>query len=190
MVVLASVSGNVVDVFGADIETLLTNDALIDRIVASVDNLPRDHVAEKIRPVGRLPDFFRVDTSGDNGSIFLSADNYRRYDPLIDRVAVADIDAIVATYRRFYPLFQESYQRLGYPRGYFNDRVVEVIDHLLATPEPDGPIRLVRPHVLYEFADPNLEALSTGQKVLLRVGPDNASTVKRFLITLRAELVR
>ena len=61
-------------------------------------------------------------------------------------------------YFRFYPLFQQSYQNLGYPNGYFNDRLVQVIDMLLATPQPTGPIELVRPNVMYTFADPTLEA--------------------------------
>ncbi|MDH3408271.1 MAG: DUF3014 domain-containing protein, partial [Gammaproteobacteria bacterium] len=125
-----------------------------------------------------------------DGPIYLSAENHRRYDLLISRIATADIDSIVDTYRRFYPLFQESYERLGYPDGYFNDRVVEVIDHLLATPQPDEPIRLVRPHVLYEFADPQLQALSSGQKLMLRVGSDHAVTVKRVLRDLRTQLAR
>ena len=50
-----------------------------------------------------------------------------------------------------------------------------MIDHLLATPEIEGPIRLVQPKVLYEFADPELEARSAGQKLLLRMGAANAA---------------
>ncbi len=177
------------DVFGADIKVLLVKEALIDKIVATVDNLPRDHVAEKVRPAGRLSELFRVDAAGSDEPIYLSPDNYRRYDALVSQSAAADIEAIVDTYHRFYPLFQRSYERLGYPGGYFNDRVVEVIDHLLATPpQPDEPIRLVRPHVLYEFADPGVEALSSGQKLLLRMGPEHAAIVKRILKDLRAEL--
>lgn len=180
-----------VDIFGANIEVLLVKEALIDKFVATVDNLPRDHVAEKIRPAGRLPDRFRADIAGSDGPVYLSPDNYQRYDPLVMKIASADIDAIVDAYRRFYPLFQRSYERLGYPDGYFNDRVVEVIDHLLATPpQPDEPIRLVRPHVLYEFVDSRLESLSSGQKLLLRMGPEHAATVKRFLQDLRSELAR
>jgi hypothetical protein len=98
---------------------------------------------------------------------------------------MADLEFIVATYRRFYPLLQESYLRLGYPDGYFNDRVVAVIDQLLATPEPEGPIRLARPHVLYEFADAELEALSSGQKLLLRMGRDHTARIKQVLSSLR-----
>ena len=175
-----------VDIFGADVEHMLVNEALIDNVVATVDNLTRSHVAEKIRPVGRLSDPFVVDTTDSDGIYTLNPDSYERYDLLVNLVARADLDFITETYRRFYPLFQESYLRLGYPGAYFNDRVVEVIDHLLSTPEPMDPIRLVRPHVLYEFADPDLEALSSGQKLLLRMGSEHAAEIKRVLRELRA----
>ncbi len=174
------------DIFGTDIGRLLVNEALIDRFVATVDNLTRGHVAEKIRPVGRLTTAFSADASVDNGQFYLSPDNYDRYDLLVNLVASSDLEVLTETYRRFYPLFQESYERLGYPNAYFNDRVVEVIDHLLATPEPGEPIRLVRPHVLYEYADPDLEALSSGQKLLLRMGREHAIRIKKALRDLRA----
>lgn len=177
-------------VFGANVGELLVKEALIDKFVASVDNLPRDHVAEKIRPAGRLAEAFRAEASKNNGIWYLSTDNYRRYDPLVDQLASADVEALVDTYRRFYPLFQESYERLGYPDAYFNDRVVTVIDHLLETPVPEEPVRLVRPHVLYEFADPELEALSSGQKLLVRMGNDHAATVKGSLQDLRDRIAR
>jgi len=123
---------------------------------------------------------------GDDGRYLLRTENFDRYDSLVYLLQTADLELVVATYRRFYPLLQESYRRLGYPKGYFNDRVVEVIDHLLMTPEPDEPIRLVRPHVLYEFADAELEALSSGQKLMLRMGSDHTATVKQVLTRLRA----
>jgi len=176
------------DVFGTDIEPLLATEALIDKFVATVDNLPRDHVAEKIRPVGRLTTAFRTEVAGDDGQVYLGQDNDDRYDHLVGQLVLADSNALADTYRRFYPLLQQSYERLGYPGAYFNDRVVEVIDHLLMTPQVDEPIRLVRPHVLYEFADPELEALSSGQKLLLRMGSDHTTVVKRTLRELRAEL--
>ena len=179
-----------VDVLGTGVEALLVEDALIDRFVTTVDNLPRDHVAEKVRPVGRLSEPFRADTTGDDAPVYLSSDNYRRYDSLVSQLAAADTDAVVDIYRRFYPLFQQSYERLGYPDRYFNDRVIEVIDHLLETPRPDEPIRLARPHVLYEFADPELQSLSSGRKLLLRMGSDHAAVVKKVMRELRAELAQ
>ena len=179
-----------IDIFGAQIESVLVKQALIDKIVVTVDNLPRKHVSEKIRPVGRLKGDFAVDASEIEDQFYLGADSYARYDTLVDLISKADLDAVVETYRRFYPLFQESYVRLGYPNAYFNDRAVEVIDHLLETPTPDQPILLVRPHVLYEYADPELAALSSGQKLLLRMGAEHADKIKAVLRGLRARIVK
>ena len=178
------------DVFGPELETLLADEALIDKTVATVDNLTRGRIAEKVRPVGRLSGSFIVTAAGDNGPYYLSPENYERYKPLVDMVTDADMDEVVATYRRFYPLLQEAYSQLGYPDGYFNDRVVAVIDQLLTTPQPEEPIRLVQPHVLYEFADPELEALSGGQKLLLRMGPDHAASIKTVLEDFRARIAQ
>ena len=179
-----------VDLFGPDIEPLLADEALIDKTVATVDNLTRGRVAEKIRPLGRLPGNFVVTAAGDTGPFYLSPENYSRYDVLVNMLSGADLDELVATYRRFYPLLQEAFTQLGYPDGYFNDRVVAVIDHLLATPQPGEPIRLLQPHVLYEFADPQLEALSGGQKLLIRMGPDHISRVKAVLTEVRTRIAQ
>ncbi len=177
-----------IDLFGSGVQPLLVNEALVDKFVTTVDNLTRSRVAEKIRPVGRLQGTFIADAGDADKTYMLSPDNYARYSPLVDMASSANLDAVVATYRRFYPLFQEAYERLGYPDAYFNDRVVEVIDHLLVTPDPDGPIRLVRPHVLYEFADAELEALSSGQKLLLRMGPENRDVIRQLLRDFRLRI--
>jgi hypothetical protein len=101
-----------------------------------------------------------------------------------------DSAKLVALYVRFYPLFQQAYAELGYPSRYFNDRVFEVIDHLLATPDVRGPIALVQPKVLYEYADPALQDLSAGQKMLVRMGPENEAKVKAKLRELKKALTR
>lgn len=174
--------------FGTNIESLLTREFVIDRLVTTIDNLPRGELPEKIRPVGRLGEAFAADT-GDEDTIVLGFSSYARYDALIAQLYYADLDTVYDIYQRYYPLFQKSYERLGYPDAYFNDRLVEVIDHLLAVPQPDGPIVLVRPNVLYEFEDPDLEALSSGRKLLLRMGPSNAATLKRILEKFRSRLL-
>ena len=94
---------------------------------------------------------------------------------------------LVAAYVRMYPLFQAAYQELGYPHGYFNDRLVQAIDDLLATPDAPAP-RLAQPKVLYEFADAALEERSAGQKIMLRMGSANAARVKDKLRAIRREL--
>ena len=142
------------------------------------------HVAERIRPVDGLGGAFDADASGTS-EFTISADSYRRYDVLVDLVTSADLKELSEVYGRFYPLFQKAYADLGYPDAYFNDRLVVVIDHLLATPDVEDPIKVVRPHVLYEFADMDLEALSSGQKLLIRMGNEHAVRIKATLRELR-----
>jgi len=180
---------DIASIFGQDIESLLLREGVIDRLVATVDNLPRRHVSEQVRPVGRLPQaFVAVESPDADARLQLGEDNYRRYDALVAHIAAADTDAIAEMYRRYYPLFQQSYERLGYPDAYFNDRLVEVIDLLLETPDPAAPPALVRPNVLYEFADPDLERLASGQKLLLRMGSEHAATIKQVLRALRERI--
>jgi hypothetical protein len=72
---------------------------------------------------------------------------------------------------------------------YFNDRLMQAVDDLLAAPEIDTPIEVMQPRVLYEFADPDLETRSAGQKILIRMGKENALRVKAKLWEIRRELV-
>lgn len=159
---------------------------LVRRIVIAVDNLPRKQVPSRLSPM--KPPGGPFLTSGEAGSVHLSPDNYARYAPYVRLLLSADPKQVVAVYVRLYPLFQQAYQELGYPKGYFNDRLVEVIDHLLAAPDVSGPIRLVQPRVLYQFADPKLEALSAGEKALIRMGSENAAKVKGTLRGFRQAL--
>ena len=53
-----------------------------------------------------------------------------------------------------------------------------------------GPISSDRPWVRYEFADPALEALPAGSKMLLRMGPENARRLKAKLAELRSAIAR
>jgi hypothetical protein len=82
-------------------------------------------------------------------------------------------------------LFEQAYRELGYPGRSFNDRLVEVIDDALAAPQPVTPLRVEAPSVMWRFADPTLEALSAGQKILLRMGVSNARTVRAWLAAFR-----
>ena len=174
--------------FGDSVARLAVSEALVEKLVATIDALPRRQLAARIRPVVPLDTAFIADAQDSSGEYWLGPANFARYDALVSQFAAADIDAAVDLYRRYYPLFQQAYEGLGYPDGYFNDRLVSVIDHLLATPDVTGPIALTRPHVLYEFADPELAALSSGQKLMLRIGPSNRERVATRLKRLRDQL--
>jgi hypothetical protein len=161
---------------------------IVRHFVAAIDNLPRKTVAQRIMPIKPVTGAFR--TSGPEGSTVIRPDNAARYTPYVRALEAVDSAKLVALYVRFYPLFQQAYAELGYPSRYFNDRLFEVIDHLLATPDVRGPIALVQPKVMYEYADPALQDLSAGQKMLVRMGPENEAKVKAKLRELKKALTR
>jgi hypothetical protein len=176
---------------------MLQLDGFVRRVVATVDNLDRAHASPVLWPATPATGKFSVRHAGDTGgSDVIAKDNDIRYAVFVRFAESTDTARAVALYVRLYPLFQQAYVELGYPHGYFNDRLVAVIDRLLATPEPSGPIAVhltevkgpltsQRPWVRYEFADPALEALPAGSKMLLRMGPDHARRLKLKLAEWR-----
>lgn len=159
---------------------------IVRRFVVTVDNLPRKQVALRYRLFKPVAGQFLATGEGDN---YLSnADNFRRYKSYVLLSDAVDARKLITVYTRFYPLFQQEYVNLGYPNGYFNDRLVEAIDDLLAAPEIPGALKLVRPKVMYLFADPALEELSAGQKIMIRMGVENAVRIKARLREARQEL--
>jgi hypothetical protein len=53
-------------------------------------------------------------------------------------------------------------------------------------PVINGPVQPERPWVMYEFMDQDLSELTSGQKLMLRMGPENMRRVKARLQELRA----
>ncbi len=158
----------------------------VRRVVATIDNLPRRAAALRLWPLKPAPGQFKV--SGDEEHPTIAADNSARYAVYVRLAEAIDSAKLAALYFHYYPLFQQAYRDLGYPKGHFNDRLVQVIDHLLETPELPEPVALVRPKVFYLYADPKLESRSVGQKILMRTGTENARRVKAKLREIRGEI--
>ncbi len=167
------------------------------RIVATVDNLARGHAASRLWPVAPAPARFLVVEK--DGVEYIAGGNGERYNAFVRFVTAIDSDAAVALYVRMYPMLQKAYEDLGYPGKYFNNRLVEVIDQLLQTPEPSAPIQVTlmrvkgpiaekRPWIRYEYADPTLEARPAGQKIMLRMGLRNTAALKVKLRELRKRI--
>jgi hypothetical protein len=175
------------DVMGkANVDRIFKPELLVRHIVVSVDNLSRRHMAVELRPTKPLAGTFIATGNDQQGAIDVA--NFQRYVPYVQAVQAIDMKRLATLYVRFYPLFQQAYQSLGYPNGYFNDRLVVTIDNLLAAPDITTDIALVRPNVMYQFADPKLEDLSAGQKLMLRMGPANTAIIKAKLRELRAQV--
>jgi hypothetical protein len=176
-------------IFGATrFDALFRPQDIVRHVVATIDNLPRKNAALRLSPINPVPGTFRVGGSAE--SVVIGLDNAARYTPYVVAMEAIDSAKLVAIYVRLYPLFQQAYAELGYPSRYFNDRLFEVIDHLLATPDVHGPVALVQPKVMYEYADPALQDLSAGQKILVRMGAENEAKVKAKLRELKRALTR
>jgi hypothetical protein len=160
----------------------------IRRIVATVDNLPRPTAPRRMLPLTPVPG--QLATAGAGEDTVLDASNYARYDSYVRVMETVDTQALVYSYLRAYPLFQRAYEELGFPGRYFNDRLVEAIDNLLGAPDVQRPVRVVRDKVLYTFVDADLEDRSAGQKILIRMGPDNAARVQAKLREIRKAIAR
>jgi hypothetical protein len=159
----------------------------VRRLVITVDNLPRELVPSQMSMVQRIPGLLEVEEKGDVAT--LSSRNYARYDAFVSFAAALDPRLMVNLYLRFYPLLDQTYKEIGHPTARFHDRMIVAIDDLLAAPEPKGPVELIQPKILYRFVDPELQKLSAGQKIMIRVGPENAKQLKQVLRRLRRELL-
>jgi hypothetical protein len=139
-------------VFGAaSLGKVFYEDAIIHRFVTTVDNLPRKTVPQRNLPVKQVAGPLVTTTKDDNVSI--SADNASRYTPYVQMAEAIDAKNLVSAYVHFYPLIQQDYRDLGYPKGYFNDRLIEAIADLLARRgegsapigPAQGPVPILRP---------------------------------------------
>lgn len=127
------------------------------------------------------------ETAGKWQSLTISPDNYARYRGYVRLCESLDPKVVASIYRRFYPSLQQAYRDLGHPTGNFGDRMLEVFDGLLATPAT-SKVLLLTSNGRFKYADPSLESLSAGQKILVRIGSANASKIKIKLMELRREL--
>lgn len=165
---------------------LLFMENFIQRVVATIDNLPEKRLPRAHLPIKAPGGKFLV--AGTTEAPQISSRNHKRYNSYLSLLESINHDLAIKIYTHFYPLFQTSYEQLGYQNAYFNDRLVYVIDHLLETPNPPDPIQLSQPAVLFTYADPNLEKISAGQKILLRIGQEQRSRAINILNIYRKKL--
>lgn len=167
----------------------LVREFVIPKLVATIDNLPGTRVTRQVYAVQPVAGSLALAEA--DGRLWLDESNYARYDTAVDLFERVDLARAVAVYRHFHPLFEQAYRDLGVPGRTFNDRLVDVIDHVLAAPDAGGPLELRRAadgSARLQFADPERERASLGHKAMWRMGPDHAARVKLRLQQLRAML--
>ncbi|MGB7816669.1 MAG: DUF3014 domain-containing protein [Methylotenera sp.] len=167
--------------------SIFRTEQLIHHFVATIDNLPNERAPMRTMPIAPARGKFII--AENEGAMTISPKNKARYALYVKFAEEIDPKKLVELYVRLYPLFQQSYEELGYPDKYFNDRMMVVLANLLAAPEIKEPVKLVQPKYYYLYADPDLEARSIGQRILMRIGSDNEMIIKTKLKEIKQELI-
>jgi len=181
---------------GEGLLQLLVPQEVLRKFVLAVNNVAEGKVIHEYRPVVSPPPPFIVEkfsvmvegVAADQERV--APTNFQRYEPYVTTLALIDSDAAVAVYERFYPLLEEAFNELGLKKPNFHSVLIAAIDNILAAPDAQGDLLLVHPKVFYQYADPALEALPQTHKLMLRMGAENARSVKASLRQLRARLVK
>lgn len=166
----------------------LKEDDLVERGTAMVDSLSRGLFVQKVLPVPRPSEKFAVSESA--GTLTIAPGSYSRYDEYARAVGELEVTTLVDTFNQARPLLEEAYAGLGYQPDEFDNAVVRALDRILATPVVETPPEVVPKGGIYKFADPALEQLAPIQKLLLRMGPDNAAVIKEKARQLRTALLQ
>lgn len=182
------------ELFGDEQSTrLIVGDEVIRKAVRATSAATDGKVVHEYRPIVSPQPPLIVEPVGEarteaEQEYRLLPRNYDRYDPYVSLLTATDPERVTQWYQRYLPLLEEAYREQGLTNGSFHEVVLDVIDQLLAAPEPPADIRLERPKVFYEFRDRELERLPDLQKLMLRIGLDHHRAVKTALRGLKAEL--
>jgi len=165
----------------------LDRDSLVRRFAVVMDNaavgdVPRRQLAF-LAPTGR----FRVIKITDDRFV-MDPKGYARYDRFVAVFTSVPPKQAAALLTTLAPLFTEALLELGQPAEEPLATLRDAITMVLATPELDTAVELVRPKVSYQFSDPTLEALPPLQKQLIRMGPEHVRQIKAYLRQVDAAL--
>jgi len=165
----------------------LDRDDLVRRFAVVMDNAavgdyPRRQLAF-LAPAGRFA-VIKI----DDDRFVMDPRGYARYDGFVDLFTSVPPKRAAALLTTLAPRFTEALLELGQPAEEPLATLRDAITMVLATPELDTAVELVRPKVRYQFADPTLEALPPLQKQLIRMGPEHVRQIKAYLRQVEAAL--
>lgn len=172
---------------GTRLLSLLVPDDLIRKLVVFVENAADGNLPQLEYPVKRLPQAMAVRELDEN-LYEMQTVSYQRYTPVVDGLAAINPEQAIAIYRLMKPLFQEAYAEIGYRNRNFDDALVRAIDSVINAQTAQGPFQLIKPKVMYIYADSEIERMSPVEKQLLRMGPQNAEKLKLALGQFKEQL--
>ncbi|HAT26610.1 MAG TPA: DUF3014 domain-containing protein [Gammaproteobacteria bacterium] len=165
---------------GVAVIRLLASDQLVRKFVVLVDNISRGEYPQTGLPYRGVEQEMPVQNIDENLFV-MDASAHGRFDQIIDIFVALDTDQAVTLYQSLSPLFQQAYTEIGFRNVNFDDTLRSAVNIILRTPYIEGPYQLVKPSVMYLYADASIENLQNVQKQLIRIGPENTEKIKAKL---------
>ena len=165
---------------GGAVVSLLAEDQLIRKFVVFVENISRGDFPQTGLPYKALGQEMPVSTLDENLYAMDEA-AHSRFDAVVDTLVALDTDAAMALYRLLSPLFQRAYAEIGFRNSNFDETLERAINNVLDMAEIEGPYQLVKPSVMYLYADASIENRQEVHKQLIRIGPENTVKLKAKL---------
>jgi len=172
---------------GAPVLRLLAQDQIVRKFVVFVENISRGEFPQTGLPYRALGEEMPVRNIDEN--FFVMEDSaHARFDEIVQTFVSLDTDAAITLYRTLSPLFQQAYAEIGFRNVSFDETLRLSINNIVRTTNMEGPYQLVKPSVLYLYADASIENLQEVHKQLLRIGPDNTIILKAKLREFASQL--
>ena len=161
-----------------EVEGLLPGDQLTRKFVAVLDNAAAGRFSLTLLGDLSINGNF-VAREIERGVFEIDFRSYQRFNFVTDVFYSINASRAVELYRLAKPLINAAYKELGYLEGDFDKIFFLALENIVKTPDFPERVLLKRPVVMYEYIDPEYEALSAFQKQILRTGPRNSRLIKK-----------
>ena len=165
---------------GMALVNALAEDQIVRKFVVFVENISRGEFPQTGLPYKGLGQEMPVSEIDDNLFV-MDQVAHSRFDQVVSTFVETDTDSAVIIYQMLSPLFQQAYAEIGFRNVSFDETLRAAINNVLRTTNMEGPYQLVKPSVMYLYADSSVENLAEVHKQLLRIGPDNTLALKAKL---------
>lgn len=163
----------------------LARPELLSRLAVIILNTADGNIAR--RQLGYLApkSKFQVEKIGE--LTFIHPQSYARYDVLVGTLTGVPPEAAARLLQYLSPLLQQALALLGDHRK-VDLLVAQSLDRISQLPEVSGNVEVLRPKVMYIYADEELEALPEFEKQMLRFGVQNIRKLKTYVQALKVQL--
>ncbi|MBT5068169.1 MAG: DUF3014 domain-containing protein, partial [Halieaceae bacterium] len=172
---------------GKALAQFVAGDYVVERAVAIIDALRRGEVPYKLLPVGKPSTTFPI---SDNGlRVTLDTAGFSRYDGFAQWVGGLDTPALISLLNDYERIATQALTRMGVTDFDIRSALLAATTQILSTPQVAVDAELMRREANWVYMDPELEALSSLQKQVLRMGPENADIVQQKARDIRGALL-